>query len=82
MNPNTRTNCTEVLLNDAEKETLNLICRLTGMDKSPLFRHLLNKEARAHLTGAAPMRESRHCPGIGRINSRASYGGQMRPRRV
>lgn len=78
MNPKTRINRTEVLLNDAETVTLDLICRLTGMDKSPLFRHLLNKEARAHLTGAPPVRESRPCPGIGRAASRATRPATMR----
>jgi hypothetical protein len=78
MNPKTRTKCKEVLLNDAEEVTLDLICRLTGMSASPLFRHLLNKEARAQLTGNPPVRESRPCPGIGRACNRAARPASMR----
>lgn len=78
MNPNARTKCKEVLLNEAEEVTLDLICRLTGMAASPLFRHLLNKEAREHLTGKPPVRESRPCPGIGRVASRATRPANMR----
>ena len=69
---NTRINRIEMMLNDPETETLNLLCRLTGMAKSPYLRHLINKEARANLTGNPPVRESRPCPGIGRINHRAA----------
>lgn len=78
MNPKTRTKCKEVLLNEAEEVTLDLICRLTGMAAGPLFRHLLNKEARANLTGGPPLRESRPCPGIGRACSRATRPASMR----
>lgn len=70
LNPNTRTECVEVLLNPTELITLDAI--RGGLARSPFFRSILDKEARSHGKPPSPPRESRGCRGAGRLASRAS----------
>jgi hypothetical protein len=75
LNPATRTVRIEVLLN--EGETANLDALRGGLDRSPFFRNLLYAAktaaaaARTNGMAKATPRESRGCPGPGRIAGRS-----------
>ncbi|RSZ60018.1 hypothetical protein HF313_14990 [Massilia atriviolacea] len=79
-NPNARNICIEILLNGAERSTLDGL--RGGLGASPFFRSLLHAEARTHGTPPAPPKESRHCRGAGRPASRASIARPMVRRQV
>lgn len=74
LNPATRTVPVEVLLN--EGETANLDALRGGLGRSPFFRSLLYAAAQAatavrtHGTTPPRGRESRGCPGPGRMAGR------------
>ncbi len=72
LNPNTRTECLETLLNPAEMDRFNALSKLLGISKSALSRGFINSEVQRHGIGAPPSRESRGCRGAGRLASRAS----------
>ncbi len=77
MNPNTRTICIEVLLNEAEESRLDE--DRGGLGRSPYFRNLLHAAARTHGMAPPPARESRGCRGVGKPASRATgFMGQRR----
>lgn len=71
LNPNTRTECVEVLFNPAELSGLDKICQAFGMARSTFLRGLSNNAVRTHGTAPVVGKESRHCPGPGRPAVRA-----------
>lgn len=71
LNPETRTECLETLLNPAEMSGFTQLSKLLGLSKSALNRSLINSAVRTHGTGASYIRESRGCPGPGRPAGRA-----------
>lgn len=71
LNPKTRTECVEVLMNPAELSGLDRVCQAFGMARSTFLRGLSNNAVRMHGTTAPPSRESRGCRGPGRPASRA-----------
>ncbi len=78
LNPNTRTECVETLLNPRELSTLDVV--RGGMARSVFFRYLLDKAAGTHGKPPAPVKESRLCR-VGRPASRGA-GFQMQRRQV
>lgn len=70
LNPNARTACIEVLLNESELSRLDRI--RGGLGRSPYFRDLLHRATRTNGMGPPAVRESRHCQGAGRPASRGS----------
>ena len=72
MNPNTRTECVEVLFNQAELRGLDAIRGALG--RSPFIRSLCHAAGRTHGKPPAPPKESRGCRGVGRAASRHSAG--------
>jgi hypothetical protein len=70
LNPNTRTECLETLLNPAEMNGFTALSKLLGLSKSALNRSLINSAVRTHGTAPARGRESRGCPGPGRPSGR------------
>ena len=70
LNPNTRTECVEVLLNRSELNKLDAV--RGGLARSPFFRSMLDKEVRSNGIPPSPPRESRGCRGAGLVESRAS----------
>jgi hypothetical protein len=77
MNPNTRTICIEVLLNQTEASRLDAL--RGGLGRSPYFRHLIHTAARTDGKAPPSRRESRACRGPGRVASRG--GASMSQRR-
>lgn len=71
LNPNTRTECLETLLNPAEMNGFTQLSKLLGLSKSALNRSLINNAVRTHGTAQPGVRESRGCPGPGRAAGRA-----------
>lgn len=71
LNPNTRTECLETLLNPKEMNGFAALCRLLGVSKSAYNRSLINNAVRTHGTAAPRGKESRGCPGPGRAAGRA-----------
>lgn len=93
LNPETRTECVEVIANIGEKASWRDHCREIGIPVSTWLRGLGNTEVQRHGKPPAPPKESRACRGGGKIASRASGGiasrvnfatfaGAMRPTRV
>lgn len=76
MNPNTRTVCIEVLLNEAEETRLDKLRR--GLGRSPYFRALLDEADQAHGMPPARPKESRGCRGPGKMASRGAAPLGMR----
>jgi hypothetical protein len=72
LNPKTRTECVEVLMNPAELSGLDRICQSFGMARSTFLRGLSNSAVRTHGTAPSFSGESRGCRGPGRMASRAS----------
>jgi len=79
LNPETRTECLETLLNPAEMNGFTQLSKLLGLSKSALNRSLINSAVRTHGTGQSHAMESRGCPGPGRSACRAR--GVVRSRR-
>lgn len=77
-NPNARTVPVEVLLNDEEKSQAKAFCKTLGLGLSAWYRSLGNEAIRRHGTGPAVSKESRHCPGRGRMASRAGSVNNVR----
>ena len=79
LNPNTRTECVEVLFNPAELSGLNAFCKALGIAKSTFLRGLANQQVRPD--GMRPVRpqQSRPCRGMGKAASRG-VGFQERRR--
>lgn len=71
LNPNTRTECLETLLNPAEMTGFTQLSKLLGLSKSALNRSLINSAVRTHGTAQPRALESRGCPGPGRAAGRA-----------
>lgn len=71
LNPNTRTETVEVLLNPTELAGLDRVCQMFGLARSTFLRGLSNNAVRTHGTAQPNGRESRHCPGPGRAAGRA-----------
>jgi hypothetical protein len=69
MNHAARIGTVEVKLNDAEISLLDQI--RGGLGRSPFLRDLMHKAARTHAKPPASPKESRKCPGPGRMASRA-----------
>lgn len=79
MNHKARTETLEVLLNPAELVGLNTLCASLGnIAKSTFVRGLINSQVRTHGKPASRAKESRKCPGLGRIACRAGAPGGMR----
>jgi hypothetical protein len=69
MNHAARIGTVEVKLNDDE---LSLLDQLRGgLGRSPFFRDLMHKAARTNGKPPVTQKESRHCPGPGRVANRA-----------
>lgn len=80
MNPKTRTATVEVLMNDAELQTMDAI--RGGLGRSPFLRSLMHAAAtvaRTHVTAHVSTKESRRCRGPGKPASRG--GAVMTSRR-
>jgi len=69
MNHAARIGTVEVKLNDAEISLLDQI--RGGVGRSPFLRDLMHKAARTHAMPPAKPKESRGCPGPGRLAGRA-----------
>jgi len=69
MNHAARIGTVEVKLNDAEISLLDQI--RGGLGRSPFLRDLMHKAAHAHAMPQGRLKESRKCPGPGRMASRA-----------
>lgn len=78
MNHEARTETVEVLFNPAELSGLNALCKALGVAKSTFLRSLGNTQVRTHGMPASDKKESRHCPGAGRVASRAGVRAGMR----
>ncbi len=77
LNPNTRTECVEVLFNPAELSGLNAFCKALGIAKSTFLRGLANQQVRPDGMRPASQPQSRACRGVGRQASRG-HGFQAR----
>ena len=78
LNPNTRTECVEVLFNPAELSGLNGLCKALGIAKSTFLRGLANQQVNPDSSRPPPPKESRAC----RVGRPASRGhGFMSARR-
>jgi hypothetical protein len=77
-NPATRTETVEVLFNPAELSGLDRICQAFGMARSTFLRGLSNNAVRTHGTTPPRGRESRGCPGPGRLAGRAGSAKAVR----
>lgn len=80
MNPNTRTECVEVLMNPSELSGLEAICKALGVAKSTFLRGLSNTAVRTHGMAPPPSRESRGCRVRQPIANRASAALSVRRR--
>lgn len=79
MNHETRTETVEVLLNPAELDGLTALCKSLGnVAKSTFLRGLINNQVRTHGMPASGQKESRRCPGAGRVACRAGARAGMR----
>jgi hypothetical protein len=77
LNPNTRTECVEVLFNPAELSGLNGLCKALGIAKSTFLRGLANQQVNPDGSRPPPHRESRVC----RVMRPASRGAGFMQRR-
>jgi len=71
LNPTTRIETVEVKMNPEELASLDGLRKLFGLGRSPFLRALSNVAAHTHGMGPAPVRESRGCPGPGRLAGRS-----------
>jgi len=80
LNPNVRTEVLETLLNPAELSGFTNLCQLLGLSKSALNRSLINSAVQTHGMAKPAGKESRGCPGPGRLacRSRGAKGGARR----
>lgn len=80
LNPATRIETVEVLMNPEELASLDGLRKLFGLGRSPFLRALSNVAAHSHGMAPMPGRESRACPGVGRpaCRARGAKGGVRR----
>jgi hypothetical protein len=78
MNHEARTETVEVLFNPAELTGLTNLCKALGVAKSTFLRSLSNTQVRTHGMPASSQKESRRCPGAGRVACRAGARAGMR----
>lgn len=71
-NPEARTDIVEVCVNTIEKSEAKAHCKAIGIGLSAWYRSLGNAELQRHRNGAPAPKESRGCPGAGRLATRAS----------
>lgn len=71
LNPATRIETVEVKLNPEELASLDGLRKLFGLGRSPFLRALSNVAAHTHGMAPPRSRESRGCPGPGRLASRS-----------
>lgn len=74
----TRINRVEVLVSDKEKRSAKEVAKAAGLGLSAWYRSLGNEAIRRHGTAAQHPKESRHCPGRGRMASRAGSVNNVR----
>ena len=71
LNPATRVETVEVLMNPEELASLDGLRKLFGLGRSPFLRALSNVAAHSHGMAPPPVKEPRACPGVGRPACRA-----------
>jgi hypothetical protein len=71
LNPATRIETVEVLMNPEELASLDGLRKLFGLGRSPFLRALSNVAAHSHGMAPPATRESRACPGRGRMAGRS-----------
>lgn len=69
-NPEARDDTIEICVNSKEKSDAKTFCKMLGIGVSTWYRNLGNAEMQRHGMPSAAPKESRGCPGRGRLASR------------
>lgn len=80
LNPATRIETVEVKLSPDELASLDGLRKLFGLGRSPFLRALSNVAAHTHGMAPQPAKESRGCPGRGRVSGKPGVTAHARRR--